>query len=518
MGERRKTAIYLRVSAEDSQGKAAYRGWKESPSISHQREYLLEYIRNDRRLAGSQILEFRDDGFTATNMERPGMQKMLESIRQNQIGCILVKDISRFSRNYIEAGTYLNQVFPFMGVDFIAVNDGYDSRDQKGLTIDFDTEFRTLVYALYSKDISIKVKTSFDTKCAAGEYVFGQVPLGYEKSREVKNRVVVNEREAKIVRRVFAMAVEGMTTTGIARKLFEEQVPTATELRYPDRNPVKGNRGWSSTMVRKILSNRFYLGEMAYGKSVGESVGSKKRIAVPKSDWKVMKNHHEPLVTPEVFALAAPTSPGHSTKRKRPKHPLTGKIYCGGCGYSLNYKPEKGNISGHFWCGRHSVLRIEDCCSCLKGDILEEMVLMLLNLELTGRGDLFRQREALEKFQRKRLAGVAKKERDYRKQYRDMEKERDYLYEQYAAGEMDAEGYRDRADQLTGQMEELSGRIVKAKAERCRIMKEAEGSKDDMEPVIRCSHLETLTGEAADVFIRIKGWRLNGIFRSEGRF
>lgn len=123
------------------------------------------------------------------------MQKMLESIRQNQIGCILVKDISRFSRNYIEAGTYLNQVFPFMGVDFIAVNDGYDSRDQKGLTIDFDTEFRTLVYALYSKDISIKVKTSFDTKCAAGEYVFGQVPLGYEKSREVKNRVVVNERE-----------------------------------------------------------------------------------------------------------------------------------------------------------------------------------------------------------------------------------------------------------------------------------------------------------------------------------
>ena len=168
MGEKRKTAIYLRISTEDMHFKENYRGQEESFSISHQRAYLQEYIRKDKRLFDSEVVEFCDDGFTGTNMERPGMQEMLKAVKQNRIGCILVKDLSRFSRNYIEAGTYLSQVFPFMGVDFVAVNDGYDSREQDGLTLAFDTAFQTLIYDLYSKDISIKVKTAFDSKCAAG--------------------------------------------------------------------------------------------------------------------------------------------------------------------------------------------------------------------------------------------------------------------------------------------------------------------------------------------------------------
>nr|WP_236945819.1 recombinase family protein [Enterocloster clostridioformis] len=131
MEEKRKTAIYLRISTEDVHFKTAHIGQEESFSISHQRTYLQEYIKKDKRLADSEILEFCDDGFTGTNMERPGMQEMLKAVRQNRIGCILVKDLSRFSRNYIEAGTYLNQVFPFMGVDFIAINDGYMTAGNK---------------------------------------------------------------------------------------------------------------------------------------------------------------------------------------------------------------------------------------------------------------------------------------------------------------------------------------------------------------------------------------------------
>ena len=174
----------------------------------------------------------------------------------------------------------MNQVFPFMGVDFISINDGYDSREQNGMPLAFDTAFQTLVYDLYSKDISVKIKSSIDSKYAAGEYVSRLLPLGYEKDKNVKNAVIVNEREAEI--------------------------------------------------VRYILDNRFYLGEMAYGKTVRKSVGSKSGNAVPKSDWKVIKNHHEPLVTPEIFACVAQKRPGNSTRRKREKHPLTGKIYCGG--------------------------------------------------------------------------------------------------------------------------------------------------------------------------------------------
>ena len=174
MGNERKTAIYMRVSVEDN---APVRGTMsaESGSIANQRQYLREYISRDARLADTGILEYSDDGFTGRNMERPGMQKMLNQIRQNRIGCVIVKDMSRFSRDYIEMGTYLNQIFPFMGVDFIAVNDGYDSRERGGEAIVLDTAFRTLLYDLYSKDISVKVKASIDSKCAAGEYVFGQV-------------------------------------------------------------------------------------------------------------------------------------------------------------------------------------------------------------------------------------------------------------------------------------------------------------------------------------------------------
>lgn len=157
MSKKRKIAIYLRISTEDVNFKTTYKGQEESSTISsHQRELFLEYIRKDKRLADSEVMEFCDDGFTGTNMERPGMQEMLKAIRQNQIGCILVKDLSRFSRNYIEAGTYLNQVFPFMGVDFVAVDGGYDSREQNSMTLAFDTAFQTLINDLYSKDSPLK--------------------------------------------------------------------------------------------------------------------------------------------------------------------------------------------------------------------------------------------------------------------------------------------------------------------------------------------------------------------------
>ena len=502
MREKRKTAIYLRISTEDFHAKTTYGGQEESFSISHQRTYLQEYIRKDRRLSGSEVVEFCDDGFTGTNMERPAMQEMLKAVRQNRIGCILVKDLSRFSRNYIEAGTYLNQVFPFMGVDFIAINDGYDSREQKGTALAFDTAFQTLIYDLYSKDISIKVKSSIDNKCAAGEYVFGQLPLGYEKSREAKNAVIVNEREAEIVRSIFSMAVGGMSSEQIAKKLFEERVPTATQLRYPDRNTLKENHTWSSSVVRHILDNRFYLGEMAYGKTVRKSVGSKGKIAVPKSDWKVIEGHHEPLVTPDVFARVALAAPGHSTNRKREKHPLTGKIYCGGCGYSLNYKPQREKAPRHFWCRKHSLLQISDCCTYFNAAILEETVLTLLNWELMRRGDQIRQRESLEQFQKVTLERLAKRGMEYRKEYRDMQRERDLMYERYAFGQMDAQEYRSKVDQLTCQMDKLSSRIQDVEAEHGRIENEVGRDKQDMKQIIRYSHLEILTQEVVDVFIR----------------
>lgn len=509
----KKTAIYLRISVEDTEPGAGEKDDGESISITGQRKYLLEYISRDSSLAGSEVVEFCDDGFSGKSMDRPGMQEMLKQVRQNQIGCILVKDMSRFSRDYIEMGTYLNQVFPFMGVAFIAINDGYDSREQDGGAIALDTAFQTLLYDLYSKDISVKVKASVDSKCADGEYVFGQVPFGYEKSRSAKNQVIVNEPEAKIVRYIFSMAKAGMGTQQIARRLFEEGIPTATQMRFPGRQPVKDNHTWSSSVVRSILGNRFYLGEMAYGKTIRKSVGSKTGIKVPECDWKVISNHHEPLITPELFAEVSLTVPGHSTRPKRAKHPLTGKIYCGGCGYTLNYKPNStGTKPRYFWCRKHAVLQIPDCCTYFNALLLEETILVLLNRELMRRGNPSRQKEALGQFQQESLERLGRKVKEYRRIFREIQKEKDSLYECYAAGEMDAQRYRSRADQLTERADELSDRIKGMEAEYSRMKDETGKHMQDMKQIVRCSHLEELTQEVVDVFIRkitvYKGKRL----------
>lgn len=255
-------------------------------------------------------------------------------------------------------------------------------------------------------------------------------------------------------------------------------------------------------MVRHILDNRFYLGEMSYGKTVRKCVGSKGKIAVPENDWKVIKDHHEPLVTPEVFACVALATPGHSTKRKREKHPLTGKIYCGGCGYSMNYKPQNGRVPRHFWCRKHSLLQISDCCTYFNAVILEETVLMLLNQELMRRGDLLKQRGELEQFQKEALERLATRGREYRKEYYDAQREKDSLYEKYAFGQMDAQEYRSRVEQLTYRMEEMADRIQEVETEYSRMVEEADRDKQDMKQIIRYSHLETLTQEVVDGFIR----------------
>ena len=504
MTDSRKIAIYLRLSIEDDalDGKVSTEQ-QESNSISNQRKMLLDYIINDAELMEQEVVEFCDDGFSGTNMDRPGLQEMLKQVKQSKISCILVKDMSRFARDYIELGDYLNQIFPFMGVRFIAVNDHYDSREHEGSTTPLDTAFQTLLYDLYSKDISVKVKASFQNKCAKGEYVFGQIPFGYAKSRAKKNTVVVNEKEAEIVRHIFSLAEKGMSSTQIAKELTTKQMPTATQMRHPERKMAE-HHTWSNMAVRRILNNRFYLGEMAYGKSVRRSVGSKNGTAVPKEEWKVITDHHEPLITPEVFSLVSAFRPEQSTKRKREKHPLTGKIYCGGCGYAINYKPQSINCRkpNHFWCRKHSLLQIPDCCTYFRADILEEIVLTELYRELMRRGNLIKQRESLVQFQKEELSRLKKELENYRRQYRRLQTEKDTLYENYAVKRIGAVEYRSMADGIALQMEELSCKIEEAELAFSRFAEEYNRPKQDIREIIRFSQMEKLTQEVVDVFIK----------------
>ncbi|MDE6608716.1 MAG: recombinase family protein [Lachnospiraceae bacterium] len=511
-----RLAMYLRLSLEDKRADGDGSLQDESNSIGNQRKQILEYIHHEPELGKYEVMEFCDDGYSGTNMDRPGMQKLLKEVKANKIHCIIVKDMSRFSRDYIEMGTYLNQIFPFMGIRFIALNDHYDSREHHGSTIEIDTAFQTLLYDLYSKDVSVKVKASFENKCANGEYVFGQVPFGYEKSREAKNNVVVNEKEAEIVRYIFSLALHGKSSTQIARQLYEENVPTITQIRKPDRAAGDEKiRTWSGAAVRTILNNRFYLGEMAYGKSVRKSVGSKTGRAVPKEDWKVIPDHHEALVTEEIFEQVSAFRHGYSTKRKdsallnREKHPLTGKLYCGGCGYSLNYKPLQGkNRYRRFECRKHALLKIPECCTYMRADLLEETVLLMLNKELMLRGNAMKQKENLYSFQQSGILVLRKKLEEYRREKRQVQAEKDALYEKYAmrfdeacAG-LTAEEYQGRAGELTEKMSLLSVAEEETAGKLERLEEEQRKAKEDMKQIIRYAHIEELTQEVVDVFIK----------------
>ncbi|MDE7048367.1 MAG: recombinase family protein [Lachnospiraceae bacterium] len=493
-------AVYLRLSLEDERGMET----RESNSISSQRILIRGFIRQDEELKEYEVKEFCDDGWSGTGMDRPGMNRLLAEVKKNRVQCIVVKDMSRFSRDYIEMGTYLDQIFPFMGVRFIALGDHYDSREHGGTTIGIDTAFQTLLYDLYSKDVSVKVKASFENKCANGEYVFGQAPFGYRKSTKERNKVIVEEKEAEVVRYIFSLAVQGKGSTGIAVQLQKEGIPTITQMRRQDKKAGDGKKhAWGSQSVRNILNNRFYLGEMTYGKTVRKSVGSKNGIHIPKEEWKVIPDHHEALVTPEVFAQVSKFRPELSTKRKREKNPLTGKLHCGGCGYAMVYKPLQGkNKYRRFECHKHSLLKIPECCTYFNADILEELVLAMVNKELMMRGETAGQEKSLYMFQKARGMEIRKQLKNLHQERKQALESKEALYERYAAGGMTPEEYRREADGMDQQDGLLKRQIYDGEEEILKLEEECERLEADMKQVIRYSHMEKLTQELADTFVK----------------
>ena len=493
-------AVYLRLSLEDERGMEA----GESNSISSQRILIRSFIRQDEELKEYEVKEFCDDGWSGTGMDRPGMNRLLAEVKKNRVQCIIVKDMSRFSRDYIEMGTYLDQIFPFMGVRFIALGDHYDSREHGGTTIGIDTAFQTLLYDLYSKDVSVKVKSSFENKCANGEYVFGQVPFGYRKSPKERNKVIVDEKEAEVVRYIFLLAMQGKGSTEIAVQLQREGIPTITQMRKPDKKAEDGKiRAWSSQSVRNILNNRFYLGEMAYGKTVRKTVGSKNGIHIPKEEWKVIPDHHEALVTQEIFAQVSRFRPELSTKRKREKNPLTGKLYCGGCGYAMVYKPLLGkNKYRRFECRKHPLLQIPECCTYFNADILEELVLSMINKELMMRGEAAGQEKSLHMFQKARVMEIRKQLENLHQERKQAQDSKEALYERYAAGGMTPEEYRREADGLDQQADLLKRQIHDGEEEVLKLEEECEKLEADMKQVVRYSHMEKLTQELVDTFVK----------------
>ena len=375
-----RTAIYLRISSEDADLRTGEKN--ESESISNQRSLLRDYVCSHADLSGSEILEFCDDGWSGTNFERPAVKELLEQVRRGQINCILVKDLSRFGRDYLTVGDYISRVFPFLGVRFISVNDGFDSSNP--LDIDsLDTSFRTLIYDLYSRDLSRRVKSAKKARAERGAFLSPYAPYGYVKDPEDKKKWIVDEEAAAVVQKIFSLCASGKGPTQIAKWLKQQQIlnPTAychakglPTSNKPTADPYK----WTNETVSRILERVDYLGHTVNFKTTKQSYKSKKKIWNDPENWVIFENTQPPIIEESVFLIVQNIRKARRRPTKMGEMGMfSGLLYCAECGGKM-YQCRATNFAEnqkYFICSTYR--KGKDLCTThsIKNVVLHEIVL-----------------------------------------------------------------------------------------------------------------------------------------------
>ncbi len=369
------TALYCRLSRDDgAEG--------ESNSIANQKKLLAKYAK-EHGFTNTKF--YVDDGYTGTNFNRPGFQQMLEDMEMGYISTVIVKDSSRFGRNYLEVGQYTDYYFPEHNIRFIAINDCIDSDNGED---DFSA-FRNIMNEMYAKDISRKVRSSHRLRGNAGEPL-SQPPYGYVKDPENKKKWIIDPDAAEVVRRIFRLCIEGNGNETIARILQEDKVlipqaywqskglPRGGKKTQP--NPYK----WCKTTIAMILEQQEYCGDVINFKSYSKSFRNKTRVENPKENWAIFKDVHEPIIDRETWERVQELT--KNSKRRKPKNEnvkksiFTNLLYCGDCGHKLWFNINKQNPSIRFYsCSNYKGLR-GTCESThyVREDSLEQVVKMEL--------------------------------------------------------------------------------------------------------------------------------------------
>ena len=334
-----KVCLYIRLSDADDDLKFK----AESESIANQRELLTQYLKSHGEFHPYEVVEFVDDGFSGTNGNRPGFERMMEYLRDEQSKLVLCKDLSRFFRDYVEIGDYLERIFPFLGVRLIAVNDGYDSDDYKGTTGGMDVVMKCIVYSFYSRDLSMKIKTVLEAKAKKGQYIGTFPPYGLLRDPEDKHHLVPDPVASKIVRRIFDLALEGKGTGDIARILNADHVetPAAHHKRmYPESNRFKKRISeystWTSINVMEILRRQEYTGAVVSHRKNWKGLENPQTTVKDQKEWIIVPDCHEAIVSTEEFEQAQEVIQSNGKYKKTNKdYPLRSLIYCGCCGRAM---------------------------------------------------------------------------------------------------------------------------------------------------------------------------------------
>jgi len=450
-------AMYIRISAEDEND-------GESNSIKNQRELLTAFVKKSADISVCELLEFCDDGYSGVSFDRPNVKIMLDKVRKGEINCIVVKDFSRFGRNYIEVGDYLEQVFPFLGVRFISVNDHYDSDNDYNSIGGIEVALRALIYDLYSKDLSQKVKTALTAKKKRGENTSPFAIYGYKKSAENKNALVIDDEAAQIIRQIFGLAVSGKRAKEIAQILNERNTLS--------RNEYKASKGdgrdwvrvskigtfWKDSDIRKIVFDKRYTGVAIGNFYERKSIGKAEYKLVPKEDWIVVPNAHPAIITNDEYEKAQKMFERVPRKKTLQKERLLyNKVRCHNCNHAMRRIRGKYPV---YICDTPVSIYSPNC---FNGKILESVIEETLLSAIQAQAVLFEKTEKSRKKQHKvfenKLDGMRKSIRQYEDTIKKLTAARQDYYESYKDGNITKDDYLFNRESCNKQIEQMTAKI-----------------------------------------------------------
>lgn len=497
-----RAAAYCRLSKDDgNEG--------ESCSIDTQRRMIRDFIQQHGFIL---VDEYCDDGYSGRNFERPEFKRMLEDIEKGRINCVITKDLSRFGRNYLEAGIYQEVFFPRHQVRYIAINDGVDTANEDSMAI---TPFRNILNEMYSDDISKKVRSALRTRFTSGKFRAAAPPYGYLKDPADHNHLVIDEKAAPIVRMIFDLAEQGMGTRRIRKRLQEKKVlcPSAYSVSRGDilfsrwQSSEHDPYGWSENSVRNILRNPTYAGHLVGYKRV-RSGGkkSKKRISLLPEQWQVIPNTHEPIISQSQFDLVQ----GMITRR-RGREPadgyeniFLGLLRCPDCGSPLcmqtahRVKDETNPLDRvAYQCGKYVREGVEACSNhsieavnlfqAVQADI-QRLVDMTMQDETVVMNLL----ESVKKQSTARSDGRQKEKQQLTHRQRELNDLFAALYEDKVAGRISSRNYDMMSARYDAEQDKVSSRLQEIEAEMSEAKQDERNVEDFSRQLRRCQAIVSL--------------------------
>ena len=478
------TAIYVRLSIENS-GKD-----DDGDSIANQISFCKAYLAEHTDLKLYDIYE--DNGEKGTNFDRPEFKRMMDDIRSGKVKCVLVKDLSRFGRDYIEAGEYLEKIFPFMGIRFISITDGYDSLNCDDAESALMIPLKNMINDVYAKDISRKIITSFRARQEKGEFLPAFAPYGYVKSKEVAYRYEIDQETAPYVRMIFEWKAEGVSHNEICKRLNDMGAVTPAR-RKVDLGIWRAEKYkhtvWHGRTIIDIMKNPTYTGCIVYGripKSLYEGI---KMHRAPEEEWRYVPDAHEPIISQELFDKVQKMFADRAEKfkakmdenaplRELVTNHFKGKIYCGDCGKRMRFvKPTDKRYpvdqdhavyvcggyldSGYSRCSRHSI----------RYPVVADAVLAAINIQLElalKQEQLIRQMRG--SVREKNLIDKYVGQINYLSQeLKKINNKREALFENFAEGILDEAEYQFAKKKYDEEAKEIEKKLTVEKAKKVQL-------------------------------------------------